>query len=199
MYFQRLISDSIVGVKGHWYFYNNEKDRVNYEDIYDGDKLIRKNNLDSIAIVFDLVKYPQFKKKHFWSHNTPFAMQYMFKHVLDNKEHYQTQRLNDTIVQAINCFQINISIENKASMPGFATKLEDSEGSVFTTLLFIDKLTYYPIKIVTNSFSTDNPEQKYFVDQTYYDLKFNIDINKNIQFNTSDEKLAGFKINERKP
>src|SRR5210317_1920292 len=36
MYFKRLIRDSIVGVKGHWYFYNDDKTRVNYEDISDG-------------------------------------------------------------------------------------------------------------------------------------------------------------------
>ncbi|MBN2214605.1 MAG: hypothetical protein JW723_10200 [Bacteroidales bacterium] len=43
MYFKRLIGDSIVGVKGHWYMYVNDKINVIFEDIYDGNKLIRKN------------------------------------------------------------------------------------------------------------------------------------------------------------
>lgn len=34
MYFAKLISDSIVGVKGHWYMYVNDKENVIYEDIY---------------------------------------------------------------------------------------------------------------------------------------------------------------------
>jgi len=44
MCFKRLINDSIVGVKGHWYMYVNDKENIIYEDIYDGNKLIRKNN-----------------------------------------------------------------------------------------------------------------------------------------------------------
>ena len=58
MYFKRMIADSIVGVKGHWYMYIDDKKKVIYEDIYDGNKLIRKNNHDSIAKIYDLAKYP---------------------------------------------------------------------------------------------------------------------------------------------
>ena len=32
------------------------------------------------------------------------------------------------------------------TMPGFATKLEENEGSISKTLYFIDKETFYPIK-----------------------------------------------------
>ena len=199
MYFKRLINDSIVGVKGHWYFYNEDKNKVIYEDIYDGNKLIRKNNRDSLARVFDLIKYPKFKEKHFWSHNTPFTLQYMFKYILSNKEYYQTERLNDTIIQNADCFQISIRLENKQTMPGFAIKLEDSEGSISTSLLFIDKQTYYPIRMVTENYSKENPEQKFFVDQTYYDLKFNINMDERILFNTSEDVLTGFKTSEIKP
>ncbi|MEN8187400.1 MAG: hypothetical protein ABFR05_09750 [Bacteroidota bacterium] len=199
MHFQRLINDSIVGVKGHWYFYNEDKTMVIYEDIYDGNKLIRKNNRDSLAMVFDLIKHPEFKEKHFWSHNTPFTLQYMFKYTLDNNEYYQTDRLNDTIIQDTNCYQISIRLEDKQTMPGFAIKLEDSKGSISTTLLFINKQNYYPIRIVTKNYSKENPERKFFVDQTYYDFKFNKNINEDVQFNTSDDILTGFKTNERKP
>lgn len=58
MYFKRLITDSIVGVKGHWYMYVNDKENVIYEDIYDGNRVIRKNNRDSLAVIYDLIKYP---------------------------------------------------------------------------------------------------------------------------------------------
>lgn len=198
MYFQRLIEDSIVGVKGHWYFYNADKTMVIYEDIYDGNKLIRKNNRDSLALVFDLIKHPKIKEKHFWSHHTPYTLQYMLKHILEHKAYYQTERLNDTIIQNTNCYQIAIKLEDKETMPGFAIKLEDSEGSISTTILYINRQTYYPTKMVSENYTKEQPEKKIFVDQTYDDIKFNINMDEDVQFNTSDEVLTGFKITEKK-
>jgi hypothetical protein len=200
IYFKRLIEDSIVGVKGHWYFYNDDKNKVLYEDIYDGSKLIRKNNRDSTAAVFDLIKYPGFKETHFWGHNTLYSMQFMFKYILENSEYYQIERLNDTILQDINCIQIRIRLENRESaLPGFAYELEDYEGVISTTLLYINKLTYYPIRMKSENYSIENPGEIFFLDQTYSDLKFNINMDEKVLFNTSDDSLFGFKINERKP
>jgi len=194
MVFKRLVTDSIVGVKGHWYFYDADKKSVNYEDIYDGNRLIRKNNLDSMALVYDLVKYPEFKEEHFWSHNTLYGMQYSFKYILDNKEFYRIRRLNDTIVSNKSCFQLQIYLENMTTMPGFATKLENSEGDVSNSLFFIDKETYYPIRMFAENYSIENPEQKFFIDQAYYDIRFNPELDENKLFNTSEEILKGFKI-----
>jgi hypothetical protein len=199
MYYKRLIEDSIVGVKGHWYFYNVDRDDVVFEDIYDGDKLIRKNNRDSLARLYDLVKYPAFKDRPFWGHNTPYSMQYMFRYILDNKEYYQIERLNDTIIQNTECFQIRIRLENKESMPGFAMKLEDREGIISATILFVSKMNYYPIRMRLENYSIDKPERTFFTDQTYYDLKFNIKIDTARQFNTSSDLLTGYKIIEMKP
>ncbi len=199
MYFKKLISDSIVGVKGHWYMYVNDKENVIFEDIYDGDRLVRKNNRDSIARIYDLVKYPDFKKKPFWSHNTPYGMQYEFKYILKNLDSYSIGRLNDTIVNEKNCFQIQVSLEDKMTMPGFSIRLEDKKGNVTKTLYYIDRETYYPIKMKGESYSTDNPKQKYFIDQSYYDIKFNLTINENAQFHTSQESIIGFEEIEMKP
>ncbi|PHN02567.1 hypothetical protein [Flavilitoribacter nigricans] len=199
MYFKRLISDSIVGVKGHWYMYVNDKENVTFEDIYDGNRLIRKNNRDSVARIYDLVKYPDFKKKPFWGHNTPYGMQYEFKYMLKNLDSYTIDRLDDTIVDEKNCFQIQVSLEDKVTMPNFGARLEDEKGSVSKTLYFIDKETYYPIKMSGESYSTDNPEQKYFIDQRYYDIKFNSIIDEIKQFNTANESIVGFEKIEMKP
>ena len=147
MYFKRLITDSIVGVKGHWYMYISDKENVIYEDIYDGIRLIRKNNLDSVSRIYDLIKYPEFKRKHFWSHNTLYGLQYEFKYILDNPDSYSIERLPDTIIDNKDCFQIIARLENKITMPGFATELENNEGSISKTLYCIDKGTYYPIRI----------------------------------------------------
>lgn len=200
MYFKRLISDSIVGVKGHWYFYNKNKDRIAFEDIYDGNKLIRKNNRDSIAIKYDLIKYPEFKQKHFWSHNTPYAMQFTCNQILQNIDSYSVVKLNDTIVNNTACYQIKIRTENKGSLlPGFKNKLIDMDGNVAITLLNIDKSNYYPIRVKMENYQINNPEAKFYIDQLYYDLKFNINIDDKEQFNTSDEILNGFKVTEKTP
>jgi hypothetical protein len=200
MYYKRLIKDSIVGVKGHWYFYNNEKDKIVIEDIYDGKRLVRKDNLDSIATIYDLIKYPEFKEKPFWGHNTPYSMQYMFKYILENKEYYQIERRNDTTIQNIDCFQIRIRLENKEFMPGFAAKLEDKEGNISTTILLcVSKINYYPIRMRFENYLTDNPGITFFTDQTYFDLRFNIRMDTTKQFGTADNLLSGYKINEMEP
>lgn len=199
MYFKRLISDSIVGVKGHWYMYINDKENVVFEDIYDGYRLIRKNNRDSVARLYDLVKYPDFKNKHFWSHNTLYGLQYEFRYILDNTDSYSIERLNDTVIESRYCFQIVVRLENKMTMPGFAAKLEENEGSVSKTFYFIDKQTYYPIRMKGEIYSHDNPEQIFFIDQRYYDIKFNLEIDEDVQFRTSNEVIGGFKIKEMKP
>jgi len=199
MYFKRLITDSIVGVKGHWYMYVNDKENVIYEDIYDGNRVIRKNNRDSLAVIYDLIKYPEFKRKPFWGHNTPFGMQNEFKFILANLNSYSIDKLNDTIIGNKQCFQILTGLENVMTMPAFATKLVDNEGSISKTLHFIDKQTYYPIGMKGENYSTDNPEQKVFIDQRYYDIEFNLTINEDIKFNTSNVSLTGFEKREMEP
>jgi len=199
MYFKRLISDSIVGVKGHWYMYLNDEENVIFEDIYDGNKLIRKNNPDSVAMIYDLVKYPDFRKKHFWSHNTLYGMQQEFEFILSNDESFIISRLNDTILNNKECYQVKILLENKITMPGFAIKLENNEGSISSTIYFIDKETLYPVGMKGENYSIDNPERKIFIYQRYYDIKFNMTINENIQFNTSNESISGYEKREIKP
>ncbi len=199
MYFKRLITDSIVGVKGHWYMYVNDKENVIFEDIYDGNRLIRKNNRDSAAIIYDLVEYPEFKKKHFWGHNTLYGMQYEFKFILDNTDSYTLERLNDTTIGRKDCYQISVQLENKITMPGFAIELENNEGSISKNYYFIDKKTNYPIRMIGESYSADNPEKKFFIDQMYYDIKYNLIIDENVQFNTSSESIKGFENKEMKP
>ncbi len=199
MYFKRLITDSIVGVQGHWYMYVNDKVNVIYEDIYDGNRLIRKNNRDSIAMVFDLIKYPDFRGNLRWGHNTLYGMQYEIKYIIDNLNSYSIERLNDTIIGTKDCFQIQINLEDKITMPSFATKLEDKKGSVSKTIYYIDKETYYPIRMKGESYSIDNPEQKFFIDQKYFDIRFNTEFDENKQFNTSDESIVEFEKREMKP
>ena len=85
------------------------------------------------------------------------------------------------------------------SMPGFAIELEDNEGSISKTKYFIDKETYYPIRIKSERYSIENTEQKIFMDQNFYDIKFNLTIEDDVQFNTSKESITGFEKTEMKP
>jgi len=172
--------------------YVDDKENVIYEDIYDGDRLIRKNNKDSVARIYDLIKYPEFRKKQFWGHNTLYGMQYEFRYILDNPAHYSVVRLNDSIIDNRDCYRVNVLLENKMSMPGFATKLENSQGNVSESTYYIDKETYYPIRLKGENYSLTDPHQKLFIDQRYYDIRFNPEIDEQVQFNTSIEVLTGF-------
>ena len=199
MYFKRLKADSIVGVKGHWYMYTNNKTDATYEDIYDGTKLIRKNNRDSMARIYDLNKYPDFRKTHFWSHNTLFGMQYEFKHILNNPNDYYIDRLNDTIIDNKNCYQLLIVLEDKTTMPGFATELVENEGQIIRTVYFIEKDTFFPRQMKREFYSSENPNEKSFIYQKYYDIEFNLKIDDKVQFNTENNSITGFETIEMTP
>lgn len=199
MFFERLIPDSIVGVKGRWYFYDSSGTKVLYEDIYDGKVLIRKNNVDSLIKKYDLVKYPKFKEKHFWSHNTPFSLRYMLLSALKDKRHFKISKLQDTVLNNVDCFTVKIVLTDKTTMPGFQTYLEDSRGSVSITMLYIDKRNYYPLRVFNEFYSLDDPDTRIFIDQTYFDIEFNSSIIDSSLFNTSDKILTEFIIDHKKP
>ena len=126
-------------------------------------------------------------------------MQYEFKHILDNIDLYAIERLNDTIIDHRDSYQVLVQLDNKMTMPGFATELKDDKGSISKTLYFIDKEKFYPNRIKGESYSIDNPEQKAFIEQRYYDIKYNISIDEFVRFNTTNESLKGFKVLEMKP
>ena len=199
IYFERLIEDSIVGVKGHWYMYVDDSVNVIFEDIYDGKRVVRKSNRDSVARIYDLDKYPKFRSQHFWGHNTPYGMQYELKYMLENVDEYILSRLSDTVISGSPYYQIHWKLEGKSSMPGFLIKLEKYEGWMSETTLFIDKGTSYPYRMKAMGYMADKPEQGMLFDQTYFDIVFNINIDSNIYFNTSLESLSGYEIREIQP
>jgi hypothetical protein len=69
------------------------------------------------------LKYPGFKKKPFWGHNTFYGMQHEFKFILNNADSFIIDRLNDTIINNKDCYQIKVQLENKMTMPGFSHPL----------------------------------------------------------------------------
>jgi hypothetical protein len=198
MYFSRLITDSIVGVAGHWYMFINDNENVVYEDIYDGNKLLRISNRDSLIRIYDLEKFPEFKEKHFWSHNTPYGMQFEFKYFLNNPDIYNVIRLNDTLFNGVDCYQIEVKLENMTSMPGFAINPMESKGNNSRTYYFIDKYSYFPVGMRGEFYSSKDPNNISFIDQKYYDINFNMPISNDL-INTSDSLIYGYKINLIKP
>ncbi len=81
----------------------------------------------------------------------------------------------------------------------FAFKLEENEGNQSNTLYFINKENYYPIRMRVESYSSDNLTNKMFLDQRYYDIKFNLLIEDDAQFNTSDKSIQFFEKREMQP
>ena len=194
-YYERLNSDSIIGAKAHIYFYDSNY--VFHEDIYDGDRLIRKHNVDSSATIFDLIKYPVLRKKPFWGKTTPYTVQYMMKYALENKEHYIFELGNDTIINGVNCYCLKTILERKALMPGF-NKITVDTNRVEAMVLFVDKMNYYPQVMRLETYFLDNPDDIYFTDHHFYNIKFNPELNDSL-FITSDEIIKGYKIREIKP
>lgn len=196
MIFKRLRDDSIVGIKGHWYMFINDKEHVIYEDIYDGNRLIRKNNRDSAALVYDLIKYPEFKKQHFWGHNTIYGMQNEFIYIMNHLDKYTLERLDDAMINGINCYQIKILLEDHNTMPGFAVELEKSPGNISASYFYIEKRNNYPIRMRMESYTKENPKEIIFMDQSYFDIVFNMELDETNLFNTSNESLKGFVTTE---
>ena len=48
------------------------------------------------------------------------------------------------------------------------------------------------------NYTAENPEQKMFIDQKYYDIGFNLKIDDDIRFNTSNKSIVGFEKIEMK-
>jgi len=194
-YYERLLPDSIIGAKAHIYFFDSTY--AFHEDIYNGDKLIRKHNRDSSARVFDLLKYPEFREKPFWGKTTPYVIQYMLRYALDNKDSYLFELGNDTIINQIDCYAVKSILRKKALMPGFY-EFENDSTRVETMILFVDKSSYYPQRIRMEVYFIDKPETVYFTDNTFHKLKYNLKLNDSL-FNTSDKVIKGFKIVEIEP
>ena len=194
-YYERLKPDSIIGAKAHIYFFDSTY--VFLEDIYDGNKLIRKHNRDSSARVYDLLKYPDLRKKPFWGKTTPYVIQYMLNYAIENKEFYSFELESDTIINERDCYYLKTVLKKKALMPGFH-KLESDSNRVETMVLFVDKLSYFPQKIRMEVYFIDNPKKVYFTDNTFYNTKFNLELNDSL-FNTSEKVIKGFRIEKIKP
>ncbi len=194
-YYKKLDYDSIIGAKAHIYFLDSTY--IFLEDIYDGNKLIRKHNRDSSARVYDLIKYPRLRKKSFWGKTTPYVIRYMLNYAIENKEFYTFEFGKDTIVNDENCYCLKTILSKKALMPGFY-KFEIDTNRVETTILYINKLNFYPQRVRTEVYFIDNPNNVYFTDNIFYDIKFNIEINDSL-FNTLDETVKGFTVNGIKP
>ena len=94
-------------------------------------------------------------------------------------------------------YEIKYMLDQSSSYS--VARLEDSEGSISETLFTIDKKTCYPIKMKGVSYSPDLPGQKLFINQNYYDIDFNLNIDEQVYFETSTESIGGFEIIEMHP
>ena len=190
--YQKLPGDSITGAKAHIYYYSEGV--LVFEDIYDGNFLIRKNYFDSTARLYDLLKYPEIKKSNrFWRKNTPYTMQAMLDFVLKNKTEYKIELLNDTIIEKTECFCVRTTLEDKTTIPGYNRNFTKNAGYVETSYFYINKHNYYPLKMRIELYEKDKPEEVFFTDHQFYDIIFNPDINEEV-FSNEQENISNFSV-----
>jgi hypothetical protein len=195
-YYKKLNSDSLIGAKAHIYYFDNGF--ILYEDIYNGETLIRKNNRDSTALRYDLIKYPDFLKQFFWGKNTPYTMQAMLKFIVEHQSDYNLSFLCDTIINDRECYTIKVILTDKTIRPGMNLEFTQDSGSVSTSYLYFSRLDYYPQKMYMEYVNNNNPDRLFFTDHNFYDIKFNPLISDTL-FNTSDKILKRYDVEEMKP
>jgi hypothetical protein len=177
--YKKLPNDSITGAKTHIYYYSEGV--TVFEDIYDGNFLLRINNYDSTARFYDLVKHPEFKKSsRFWSKNSPYTVQAILSFTLKNKDIYKIELLNDTLIENIECYCVQTTLEDKSTMPCFNNNLKKYTKIVETSYFYINKNYFYPIKLRFELYDKDDPEKIYFSDHYFFDIIFNPEINNEI-------------------
>ena len=190
--YQKLPDDSITGAKAHIYYYS--EGITVFEDIYNGNFLMRKNYFDSTARFYDLLKYPEIKKSNrFWRKNTPYTMQAMLNFTLKNQSEYKIELLNDTIIENIECFCVRTTLEDKSTMPGFNKDFTENPGIVGNSYFYINKYNYYPLKIRHELYEKDKPEKIFFTDHQFYDIIFNPDIDDKV-FSNQQKNMENYNI-----
>lgn len=190
--YQELPGDSITGAKAHICYYS--EGLLVFEDIYDGNFLIRKNYFDSTARFYDLLKYPEIKKSNrFWKKNTPYTMQAMLDFILKNQSEYKIELLNDTIIDNTECFCVRTTLEDKTTIPGYNRNFTENPGYIGTSYFYINKQNYYPIKIRLELYEKDKPEKVFFTDHQFYNIIFNPDIKEEV-FSNQQKNMENFSI-----
>jgi hypothetical protein len=195
-YYEQLAGDSVIGAKAHIYYYDSNF-VVIHEDIYDGNRLIRTLKKDTTALVFDLLKYPEFRKKTFWSKLTPYTIRYMLNYAMQHKDHYKIVLGNDTTISGVVCYSLRTILEGGALIPGM-NKMTLDTNRTETMYLFINKKNLYPQMVRMEIVFHSNPDKVYYSNHLFSNIRFNPILNDTL-FNTSDEVTKGYKITERKP
>lgn len=121
----------------------------------------------------------------------------MLKYTLENQDYYSFEIGQDTTVNDIDCFQLKTILIKKALMPGFY-KFENDTNRMETMVLYVDKLNSFPQRIRMEVYFLDKPDNVYFTDNTFYNIKFDFDLNNSL-FNTSEHVIEGCRIIEMKP
>ena len=190
--YKKLPGDSITGAKAHIFYYSEGLNV--FEDIYDGNFLIRKNNYDSTVRFYDLIKYPKIKKSNlFWRKNSPYTMQAMLNFTIKNQNEYKIELLNDTLIEMDECFCVRTTLENKTTIPGYNSNFTENTGYVETSYFYINKRNYYPIKIRLEIHRNDKPEEVFFTDHQFYDIIFNPNIKDDL-FSNQQKNMENFSI-----
>ncbi|MBI9053568.1 MAG: hypothetical protein JEY96_07100 [Bacteroidales bacterium] len=195
--FKKLSGDSITGAETHIYYYSGGV--TVFEDIYNGDFLIRKNHVENSALFYDLIKYPEIKNSNgFWRKNTPYTIQALLDFTLKNKNDFKIEILNDTIIDSNECFCIKTSLEDKNTSTTYNKYFTKKPGSIEESYFYINKKNYYPQKIRIEISEKKQPEKIIFTDYRFYDIIFNQQLNDEL-FSNQNENIKNFNIQNISP
>jgi len=179
--YEKLPGDSIIGAKAHIYYYSGGV--TVFEDIYNGNFLIRKNHVENSAQFYDFNKNPEYKKNNsFWRKNTPYTIQALLDFTLKNENDYKIEILNDTIIDTIACYCIKTSLQDKNTSTTFNKYFTKKPGSLEESFFYINKVNYYPQKIRVEISEKNQSEKILFTDYRFYDIIFNSNIKDSIFF-----------------
>jgi hypothetical protein len=188
--YKKLPGDSITGAKAHIYYYSGGV--TVFEDIYNGDFLIRKNHVENSAQFYDLIKYPEIKNSNgFWRKNTPYTIQALLDFTLKNKNDFKIEILNDTLIDSNECFCIKTSLEDKNTSTTYNKYFTEKPGGIEESYFYINKGNYYPQKIRIEISENNQSDRIVFTDYRFYDIIFNQQLNDKL-FSNQTENIKNF-------
>ena len=196
-FIDRLRKDKLAGAKVHILY--KVKDVVVNQDIYDGNKLIRKNNNYNYAAVYDFKKYPELKENNnYWNIYTPENTKRVLKALIKNKGEIDISMIQLDTAYTNDFTAIRFVMDNLTVKPGTEKIIQDYPGYISTIDIYFDKKNYFPSKIRTEWFHKSDTAKVLFSDEFNYGMKFNYMIVDSM-FHTRSYVLQGYEFGEMKP
>ncbi len=196
-YIDRLPKDALAGAKVHIFYKLN--DIVANQDIYDGYKLIRKNNNYNYAAVYDYKKYPELREDNdYWNKYTPENIRRVLKAIIKNRNEIDIEMIKLDTAYVEDFTALRFLLDNLTIKPGAKEVIQAYPGYISTFDIYFDNKNYFPRKIRIEWFHKSDTAKVLFYDEFNYGMKFNYMIVDSM-FHTRSYVLQGYEVGEMKP